>query len=460
MTDDFLLQSERAIRWYNQYAKDLPIIDYHCHLNPKEIYENKPFTSLGQAWLAGDHYKWRLMRTAGFEENLVSGSAEYSQKMAAFAQAVECAIGNPVYHWVHMELKQFFQIHCPFTTESLPSIVSKADSIIQQLTPQKILSLCRVEALCTTDDPLDDLSYHDLIERDSNITTKVYPTFRPDFGFRITHPKWQGWFERFEVLAKKKITTIEMYLEVLRQRMDYFAARGCRLSDHAIDEMVYENCDETQAELIFQKRIRKESISRQEQFQFQTFILLFLAKEYTQRGWVQQYHIGALRNVHELKFQMYGADFGFDAIGSGYNATALAQLLNGQAKNHSLPKTVLYPLNQNDFDSATTIMQVFQDGEGIGKLQLGSAWWFMDHLEGIEKQLSSMAQNGLLSTFIGMLTDSRSFLSFSRHDYFRRIVCNFIASQVNRGLFPNDERLIERLIVGISYSNVKRYLQY
>ncbi len=460
MDDDFLLETETAKHLYHTYAKHMPIIDYHCHLEAKDIADNRSFSSIADVWLGGDHYKWRLMRANGIDEHYVTGDASDEEKFDAWAHTVPLLIGNPLYHWTHLELRKFFQIDDLLSPKTAKAIYQNVNGKLTNMKARTFVSMSHVETICTTNDPTDDLSHHERIQNDPSITFKVVPAFRPDKAIDIEKPWFHDWFKTLYSSSDKAILGIDDYLDVLEEKIDFFHAHGARLADHALDTIDYQACDLSSAADVFQKVLRHEPLSQSEIACFKTTMLERLATMYHARGWVQQYHIGALRNINSRAFHAYGPDKGFDAINDAGIAIPLSGLLNQIDQKGVLPKTILYTLNPADFEIAITIMQSFQDGKTAGKIQFGSGWWFLDTIDGMEKQIKALANNGLLARFVGMLTDSRSFLSYSRHDYFRRILCNVIGDEVERGRYPYDEETLAKIVEDISYGNAKRYFGF
>ena len=456
INDDFMLHNEVAKELYHKYAKALPIIDYHCHLNPKEIYENKEF-NLTEVWLGGDHYKWRLLRANGVSEEYITGEKEPFAKFMKWAEVIEGAIGNPLYHWTHFELKRYFGIDDLLSPETAKDIYDKVNEKLKVMKAQDMIRMMNVETICTTDDPLDDLKWHEMIAKDETIGVKVLPTFRPDKAVNIEMSWFVDWIEKLEEIVGYKLSDLAKLKKALASRIDYFHKHGCRLSDHALDVVLYEEATDEEVEKIFLKALKKDSLTESEIKKYKGNLLVFFGTEYKKRNWVQQYHIGALRNLSKRNLKKLGPDTGFDAINDGSVAEPLAKLLDALDEYDNLPKTILYTLNPNDFDVVITIMQSFQGGGIPGKIQFGSAWWFLDTLDGMRKQLRSLSNNGLLSRFVGMLTDSRSFLSYPRHEYFRRILCQFIGEQVENGYFPDNRELLGRIVSDISYYNAKNY---
>jgi glucuronate isomerase len=458
MDNDFMLHNELSKKLYHEYAKNLPIIDYHCHLNPREIYENKPFSNLTDAWLSGDHYKWRLMRTYGIPEQQISGDASDELKFKAWAEVVPHMFGNPVFHFTQLELKTFFNITEMLSLDNYDKVYQHANDRLSKLTPQKIIELSYVETLCTTDDPVDTLEWHKLLIHDKSFKTQVLPAFRPDKAVNIELDSFFSWLSKLEQVTDLSIKSLADYEKALITRIEHFAKLGAKLSDHALDYLYFEHYESLDIINIFNKRIQRENLTEKEIGQFKTYMMTFFAKQYHLRNWVQQYHIGANRNVNKTMYAKFGPDTGFDAIHDQAIALPLQKLLDHLNSFDILPKTIIYTLNPNQFDIVIPLMQAYQDGSMKGKIQFGSAWWFSDSIDGMRKQMKALQNYGLFSSFIGMLTDSRSFLSYSRHDYFRRLLCQLVSEEVLNGYYPYDINRLGKLVEDIAYHNVKNYL--
>jgi len=457
--DDFLLENEFARKIYHESLKDLPIVDYHCHLSPREIYEDKKFASITDAWLAGDHYKWRLLRTFGISEDYITGDRSDEEKFMKWAEIVPYLLGNPLYHWTHLELKQFFGIEELLSSSTANNIYKEANAMMDNLSARQIIKKSKVQVICTTDDPLDDLKWHRLIRDDQTISCKVLPTFRPDKVMNISSEGFLTYLQQLGEVSGIQIKTLKDLEQALIQRLDYFQSLGCKLSDHSLENWVFIPTVESEINAIFHRRLEDKVLDNKESIMYKSYLLTFLGKEYHKRQMTQQYHIGALRNVSDRMYKHLGPDSGFDAIGDSNISNALRESLNALDRSNQLPKTIIYTLNPSDFEVALTIMQGFQ-GQGIpGKMQFGSAWWFLDSIDGINKQINALASNGVLSLFIGMLTDSRSFLSFSRHDYFRRILSQFLGEQIAKGLYPNDIEFVKKIASDIAINNARRFLE-
>ncbi|UJF34750.1 glucuronate isomerase [Paenibacillus hexagrammi] len=462
LNDNFLLQTDTSVRLFHEYAKDMPIIDYHCHLSPKEIYENKQFTNITEAWLYGDHYKWRLMRANGVEETKVTGDASDYDRFLAWASTMPMAIGNPLYHWSHMELRRYFDVHEIINAENAPVIWEKVNAKLAEgnLRARDFITKSNVTVICTTDDPNDSLEYHIKIKEIEGFNTQVLPSFRPDKGFEINRPTFVPWVRQLEQVSGITVNSYDSFLEALESRAEFFNSVGCKVSDHALDYVPYAPVTREEAAVIFQNALQGLPVSLEEEKQFKTYTLVFLGGVYHKLGWAMQYHINASRNNNAHMFKLIGPDTGYDSINDSSVAAGLTGLLSELALNETLPRTILYSLNQKDNDILATLMGSFQ-GDGIpGKMQLGSAWWFNDTKDGMVQQMKTLANLGLLGRFVGMLTDSRSFLSYTRHEYFRRILCNIIGEWVEQGEFPEDEALLKQLVQGISYNNALTYFGF
>ncbi|MRT41382.1 glucuronate isomerase [Enterobacteriaceae bacterium RIT702] len=460
MSEDFLLDTEFARRLYHDYAKDQPIFDYHCHLPPQQIADNYRFTNLYDIWLKGDHYKWRAMRANGVPEALCTGDASDREKFNAWARTVPHTIGNPLYHWTHLELRRPFGITDVLLNEqSAERIWQQCNELLAQdaFSARGIMQQMKVKMVGTTDDPLDHLQHHRKLAQDNSFDVKVLPSWRPDKAFNIELESFLPWIQRLEQVADVSVLRFDDLRRALSQRLDHFAAHGCKISDHALDVVLFAEADEATLDGILARRLQGAAPSAEETAQFKTAVLVWLGSEYARRGWAQQYHIGALRNANRRQFDILGPDVGFDSINDAPLAIPLARLLDAQNRNNALPKTILYCLNPRDNEVLATMAGNFQ-GEGEpGKMQFGSAWWFNDQLDGMQRQMTQLAQIGLLSRFVGMLTDSRSFLSYTRHEYFRRLLCQMIGNWVERGEAPADEALLGQMVQNISFNNAREY---
>ncbi|MCL2498975.1 MAG: glucuronate isomerase [Defluviitaleaceae bacterium] len=462
MCDDFLLQNETAVEIY-QSIRELPIIDYHCHLNPEAIATNKRFKNITELWLGGDHYKWRLMRHNGVPESHITGNAPDHEKFDAWCAALEAAIGNPLYHWSHMELRQYFGYDGIINAENAAEIYAFCNAQIEKddFTVQNLLKRSRVEWLATTDDPADTLKHHTKIRYD-NIPglAKVLPTFRPGILLEPGNPGFAEYIKRLRLAAgmRNEIIDWDSLLEALVNRLDFFTQRGCVISDHALDPPVFDPAvSDTKATLAFRKALRGEALTYEETIGYKTRLFSWLSEQYTKRGWAMQLHIGAMRNNNTRMHNLLGADTGYDSIGDAPFAQTLSRILDDLENRDALPKTILYCLNPTADEILATMIGNFA-GRGIrGRMQWGAPWWFNDTKPGMEKHLITLASLGMLANFIGMLTDSRSFISYPRHDYFRRILANRIGTWVQDGEFPRDMELLKKIAGDIAYFNVKGY---
>jgi glucuronate isomerase len=462
ITEKFLLEGESAVRLYQNYAACQSIFDYHCHLSPREIAEDRRFENLTEIWLEGDHYKWRAMRANGIAERYCTGNAPPYEKFLAWARTVPATLRNPLYQWTHLELKRYFDIDQLLDETTAAKIWEQTEQQFQSgdLTAQGILQRFGVEVLCTTDDPADPLIYHERLAS-SECSTLVFPTFRPDQALRIEDPlEYKDWIEKLSAAANLEIGTLASLLEALRKRHDYFDRHGCRLSDHGLDYCYAEPCTEQEAATIFAKAFGGATPSASEREKFVSFLMLFFGHLDAEKGWTKQLHVGALRNVNTRMFASVGRDSGFDSIGDWPQAKPLLNYLDRLDRENILPKTIIYNLNPADDYVFAALIGNFQDGKIAGKVQLGSAWWFLDQKQGIEWQVDALSNCGLLSHFIGMTTDSRSFMSFPRHEYFRRVLCNLLGHEMENGQLPNDEKLIGGMVRNICFENAHRYFGF
>jgi len=464
LNQQFLLNNEVAERLYHDHAAKQPIIDYHCHLNPQEIVENKRFGNLTEVWLYGDHYKWRAMRANGIAEPLVTGGNDVSDydRFLAWSRTVPNTLGNPLYHWSHLELQRYFGINELINERNAPAIWEQANAKLQtdDLSVRGMIKNNDVRVICTTDDPADTLEHHIGIQSLENFDCKVLPSFRPDKALEIRRATFQPWIAKLGQVAGGAIRSYSRLLAVLEERAKFFDKVGCRVSDHALDEVPYADTTLQEASAIFAKALAGENITAEEERKYKTHTLLFLGQLYTKLGWTMQLHIHASRNNNSRMFRTLGPDTGYDSIHDGQLAYPLSKLLDGLEAMNALPQTILYSLNPKDYYVLGTMMGSFQDGSVAGKIQLGSAWWFNDTKDGMLEQMNALANLGLLSRFVGMLTDSRSFLSFTRHEYFRRILCNMLGEWVVRGEAPHDLELLGTMVENISYQNANRYFVF
>ncbi len=458
--DDFMLQSASARSLYHQFAKDQPILDYHNHLPPRDIAEDRVFNNLFEIWLEGDHYKWRAMRSNGAAEKFCTGDADPYDKFLAFAETVPHTLRNPLYHWTHLELKRYFGIESLLSPETAPAIWEEANEMLNDpaFSARQILKRFKVDTVCTTDDPTDTLEHHRSLGS-SDCGTNVFPTFRPDKALNVHLPELLNpWID---ALGSVEDTTIDSYAalcDALRERHGYFHSLGGRLSDHGIDHCYADFCSDAEASRIFDKARSGIAASPEERGKFASNLMLLFGHLAAEKGWTMQLHLGPIRNNNAKLFETLGPDIGCDSIGDFSQAASLSRFLGELSKTDALPKTILYSVNPADNFVLATMAGNFQEGEIPGKIQFGSGWWFLDQKEGMEWQMNALSNCGLLSRFIGMLTDSRSFMSFPRHEYFRRTLCNLVGQDVEQGLIPNDEGLLGPMIENICFGNAKSYL--
>ena len=460
--EEYLIKSKTGLELYNKYAKNMPIFDYHCHLNPKEIYENKPFANLTKAWLVegnyGDHYKWRSMRANGVSEDYITGDKDDFEKFKMWASTVPYTIGNPLFTWTHMELKHYFGIDKVLTPDTALEIYTKANDALKTLTPRKMIEMNNVKVLCTTDDPIDSLEWHKQLKEDKSFSVKVLPAFRPDKAVNIELDWYNEWVDKLEQVVNRKLSTIYDFCLALQERIEFFDQMGCKISDHALDTLEYVDFNEKEVNEIYMLKRSGKILNEAQINKYRSFMMVFFGKEYAKHSWAQQYHLCALRNNSQRMLNLIGPDTGFDAINNSVNICALQKLMAKLDSTNSLPKTILYSLNPNDNEVLIALAGCFQSNTK-GKIQLGSGWWFNDQKDGIKRQLAALASMGLISNFIGMLTDSRSFLSYPRHDYFRRIVCDFLGELIDNHEYPNDLGFVGKIVRNICFNNAKEYFE-
>lgn len=454
---DFILDTDTAKTLYHDYAEKMPIFDFHCHLSCREIYEDKKFRSITEAWLGGDHYKWRLMRELGVDESYITGDKSDIEKFRKYAEVIPYTIGNPIYHWTHLELRRFFGIYDILSPETADKIYEEANKKLETLTARKLIEMSNVSKIFTTEDPIDDLKWHKLLKKDKTFKTTVMTAFRPDKAINIELDWFRSYISSLETASGVKIDGIKSLCKALAQRIDYFDSVGCVCSDHALDVVMYEPAAEEEVDIILQKALKGETLTGSEVEKYKGYILIFLGKQYHAHKWVQQYHIGALRNNSTRYMKTLGPDCGFDSIEDQPFAKKLGCILDSLDVSDQLPKTILYCLNPRDNEVLATMMNCFQQGGTVGKIQFGSAWWFNDQKDGMSKQMESLMQVGLISKFVGMLTDSRSFLSYTRHEYFRRILCNKLGALIENGEYPNNVEFVGKIVEDICYNNADRY---
>lgn len=462
MDKDFLLDTDMAKKLFHEYAEDMPICDYHCHLSPKEIYENQPPENISQLWLSGDHYKWRAMRSCGVEEKYCTGDATPREKFEKFAYTLQYCIGNPLYHWAHIELQRYFGIDTPLNAKTADEIYDRANKAIAEgdFRSQSLIMRSNVKIVCTTDDPVDDLKYHKLLKDVDGFDCKVLPSFRPD---KALNAHLDGFADYIKILGDAAGVEIKSYKDVIKAllaRADYFNEVGCKVSDQAFDYPPYSPADDSDIEAVFQKAMNGEKITMQECDKYRTPVLLALGKRYKQLGWAMEIHIGAMRNNNTLMFEKLGADTGFDSVGDCEVAVPLSRFLDALNKEDNLPKTILFNLNDKDNTVLGTMLGNFQSADAESKIQFGPAWWFLDTMDGMINQMKTLGNLGVLGKFVGMETDSRSFTSYGRHEYFRRIMCSLIGRWVEDGWYACDMDILKEIVCGICYNNAIKYFNF
>ncbi len=463
MDENFLLETPTAQKLFHEYAEHTPILDYHCHISPKEIAEDKKFKNITEVWLGGDHYKWRFMRSCGVDEKYITGDADDFEKFSKWAECLGKAIGNPLYHWSHLELQRYFDYHghlCAATAKEVWDICN-AKLAQPDMTCRNIIRRSNVTLICTTDDPIDSLEYHDQIKADTSFEVKVLPAWRPDKAMNIEKPEYRDYIAKLaEAAGMSEIHTWAELKEALKNRMAFFKSKGCIVSDHALEFVMYYPASEEEIENIFRKRMNNMTLTKEEEYTFKTAFMQFVAREYHKMDWAMQLHYGCKRDNNTLMYEKLGPDTGYDCINNYAPSAQCADFLNALIKTDELPRTILYSLNPNDNEYIGTILGCFQDSTAVAKIQQGSAWWFNDHKVGMQNQMISLANLGNLSGFVGMLTDSRSFLSYTRHEYFRRILCNLIGNWVENGEFPEDYDILGEIVKNISYYNAVNYFKF
>ena len=460
MDADFLLGNPMAKKLYHDYAKKMPIIDYHCHVDSAEIAHDRRFDNIAQVWLGGDHYKWRLMRSNGVPERFITGDASDREKFQKYAETLPKAPGNPLYHWSHLELQRYFDCYLTINAENAEDIWNITDQKLKNTSVRDIIVRSNVKAIVTTDDPTDTLEYHKMIKNDLGCCFTVVPCFRPDKAVNAESSEFPEYIKNLSLAADVEIGSLDNLHEALRRRMDFFDGMGCRASDHGLEYVPYRFGDKNKAAEIFKKAAAGHPLSLEELELYKTTMMLFFGKEYSARGWVMQLHYGALRNTNTSMYGRLGPDIGYDCIGLTSGNRSITEFLNALEQSGQLPRTILYSLNPTDNAMLDSVIGCFQGSETPGKIQHGSAWWFNDTKLGMEAQLSSLASQSVLGNFVGMLTDSRSFLSYTRHEYFRRILCNMLGCWVENGEYPDDIEMLGRLVEDISYNNTARYFGF
>ncbi len=462
MDKDFLLSTDMAKTLYHDYASKVPVLDYHCHINPQEIAENRKFENITQVWLGGDHYKWRQMRSNGVEEKYITGDASDREKFQKWAETMPKLIGNPLYHWSHLELKTYFGYEGYLNGDTAEEVWNLCNEKLQQdsMTVRNIIKQSNVTLICTTDDPIDSLEWHKKIKEDDTFDVQVLPAWRPDKAMNIEKPDFAAYMGKLSAASGIEVKDLASLKEALKNRMDFFSASGCSVSDHGLEYVMYFPADDAEVDAILKKALAGEALTKEEQAKYKTAFMLFVARQYNRLNWVMQLHYGCKRDNNAYKFQQLGPDTGFDCINDYTPCAQLADFLNALSSTDEIPKTIIYSLNPNDNASIGTIIGCFQGPGVAGRIQQGSAWWFNDHKTGMTDQMTSLANLGCLGNFIGMLTDSRSFLSYTRHDYFRRIMCELIGGWVDNGEYPADMKSLKEIVEGISYYNAVKYFGF
>ena len=461
MDKDFLLSTDMAKSLYHDYAENMPILDYHCHINPQEIYEDRKFDNITQVWLGGDHYKWRQMRSNGVDERYITGDASDREKFQAWAETMPKLIGNPLYHWSHLELRRYFGYEGYLNGDTAEEVWNLCNAKLQDdsMTVRNIIKQSGVTLICTTDDPVDSLEWHKKIAEDPTFDVQVLPAWRPDKAMNVEKPTYAEYIAQLSKVSGVEVKDFASLKEALKNRMAFFASMGCCVSDHALEYVMYAPATDAEVDAILQKGLRGEAISKEEELKYKTAYMLFVAREYVKMGWVMQIHYGCKRDNNAYMFEQLGPDTGYDCINNYAPSAQMADFLNALSATNDIPKTILYSLNPNDNASIGSIIGCFQ-GDIPGKIQQGSAWWFNDHKIGMTEQMASLANLGCLGNFVGMLTDSRSFLSYTRHEYFRRILCELIGGWVENGEYPADMKALETIIKGICYNNAVKYFGF
>lgn len=462
MDKDFLLSTKTAQDLFHNYADKMPVLDYHCHINPQEIAEDRQFENITQVWLGGDHYKWRQMRSNGIDEYYITGDAPDREKFQKWAETLAKAIGNPLYHWSHLELQRYFGYTGVLNGDTAEEVWNLCNEKLhdKSMSVRNIIKQSNVTLICTTDDPIDSLEWHKKIAADDTFDVQVLPAWRPDKAMNIEKPEYLDYLNKLSEVSGVDIKTFNDLKEALKARLAFFDSMGCRASDHALEYVMYKPATDDEIEAIFAKRLKGEEISSIEELQFKTAFMIFVGKEYNRLGWAMQLHYGTKRDNNILRYKQLGPDTGFDCINTFGSSAEMASFLNALNATDELPKTIIYSLNPVDNAAIGTVLGCFQDSTAVGKIQQGSAWWFNDHKAGMTEQMTSLANLGLLSNFIGMLTDSRSFLSYTRHEYFRRILCELIGNWVENGEYPNDMKALGEIVENISYNNAVKYFGF
>lgn len=461
INEDFLLQTEWAKQLYHEHAEKLPIIDYHCHIPPKQVADDYRFRSITEIWLGGDHYKWRAMRANGVDEHFITGDASDWEKFEKWAATIPNAMRNPLYHWTHLELKTAFGIDKILKPETAKEIFDECNRQLQlpESSARGYMKHYNVESICTTDDPIDTLEYHQAIKADTAFNIVVNPAWRPDKAMAVADAKvYNAYVDKLAEVSGVEITTYDTLMEALQKRQDFFAENGCNVADHGVSQFPWAECTKAEADALFAKVRGGNELTPCEVEKLQTSLLLDFARMNAKKGWIQQFHFGPLRNTNSRMFKKLGPDVGFDTIGAFSSTNQIAKFMDTLAQEDLLAKTILYNINPCENEATAAMIQNFQDGKTPGKIQWGSGWWFLDQLDGMEAQMNTLSRQALLSQFVGMLTDSRSFLSYPRHEYFRRILCNLLGDDIQKGLLPASEiDYIGQIVENICYYNAKKY---
>lgn len=460
MDQDFLLSTPTAKWLYHEVAAKMPIIDYHCHINPQEIAGDRRFDNISEIWLGGDHYKWRQMRFGGIPEQIITGDADPREKFRAFASVLPRLIGNPMYHWSHLELKRVFGIEEPLTADNADAVYDACNEVLKNYSARDLMRMFHVKAVCTTDDPCDDLHWHEQIAADETMEIRVLPAFRPDKAINIEKEGFADYMKKLSQVTGKNIQCAQDVADALCERIGFFAAHGCLCADHGLDYCMYEKPDVIASDRAWKMAMEGIRPSKADADAYKTMVTIACAKKYAQLNWVMQIHFGCLRNTNRLQFAKLGPDTGYDAVNSQSGVEHMAQLLNAFAENEGLPKMILYSLNPCDNTALVTIAGCFQGDGAAGRVQQGSGWWFNDNRSGMRAQLTELANNGMLGCFVGMLTDSRSFLSYTRHEYFRRILCELIGEWVESGQYPDDRKQLEKIVADICFHNTNQFFRF
>ncbi len=462
MDKDFLLSTETAKTLFHDHAEHMPVLDYHCHIDPREIAEDRQFDNITQVWLGGDHYKWRQMRTNGVDERYITGDAPDREKFQKWAETLAKAIGNPLYHWSHLELQRYFGYTGTLNGDTAEEVWNLCNAKLHEksMSVRNIIKQSNVKLICTTDDPVDSLEWHKMIAEDPTFDVQVLPAWRPDKAMNIEKPEYLDYLAQLAKVSGVDIKTFADLQEALKKRLAFFDSMGCKVSDHALEYVMYKPATDKEIEAIFAKRMAGGAVSHEEELQFKTAFMVFVGRQYHRLGWAMQLHYGTQRSVNELMFNKLGPDTGYDHIDTYSSSKEMSSFLNALNRTDELPKTIIYSLNPVDNAAIGTVLGCFQDSSAVAKIQQGSAWWFNDHKVGMTEQMTSLANLGLLANFIGMLTDSRSFLSYTRHEYFRRILCDLLGKWVENGEYPADMKTLGEIVENISFNNAVNYFGF